>query len=114
MTARSTKPGAVGRTADGRQFTIFSDAEVAELRSLPARVSKIEEWQTARDIDRAVVHERDGVMMQRLDRIERSIQDIGARYDKDKGALIKWLVGAIATPLVIAFVTFVVRGGLSP
>ncbi len=69
------------------------------------RLQQLELWKAQQDITSATRTERDKHLDLRFDRVESSINEI-------KGYLLK-IVWAIILGIVGAFITFMVRGGLS-
>lgn len=75
------------------------------MNEIDARVRKLEEWRIQIDRDLAVHFTQRQHMDERFDRVEKALDDMKAGFWK-----IAWLViGSV----VVAFVTFVIQGGLN-
>lgn len=96
-----------------RGCPVFSDAMVASLEGIPARVTALEQWQQAEMIADAIRRERDEVVLQRLDALKLAIDEANNNCKSDKSAAIRYLVLPLYGALASAFVVWLLSGGLT-
>lgn len=96
-----------------KTITVFTDEIARHL----VRIETLEGWRHNQNVVEAREDERDKSLYQRLDKIEKSIEVVGAESKSGINAIrgfgwkIFWLV---AGTCVAVFVTFTLKGGLMP
>lgn len=84
-------------------------SSIEPLRPLPDRITAMEEWQVNRRVVEAHEEERDKALYERLDRIEKSLNEANARRNGLWLELAKMAMGPIVTAVVIGVAAMVLQ-----
>ena len=79
-----------------------------DTRDFEHRLSKLEEWRITVDIDRARKDESALYIREKLESLEKNINEFKGRID----TMSQRFLWAIATPIITALVGFILSGGL--
>lgn len=79
---------------------------IGTMRTFADDLKLLREWQMNRLVAEAREEERDKALYRRLDELSAAIKSM-----RDRDGRVLWIIG---TALLLAFVAFVVRGGIAP